>query len=49
MMDGGKGQVSSALQVLDKMQLAIPVCGLVKDDHHTTRELSTKIVRFCCL
>ncbi|WP_297417688.1 excinuclease ABC subunit UvrC [Clostridium sp.] len=37
MMDGGKGQVNIALEVLDKLGVDIPVCGLVKDDHHATR------------
>lgn len=39
MMDGGKGQVHAALEVLDKLGLGIPVCGMVKDDHHRTRGL----------
>lgn len=39
MMDGGKGQVNIALQVLDKLKLHIPVCGMVKDDNHRTRGL----------
>lgn len=39
MMDGGRGQVNIALQVLEKMDLDIPVCGMVKDDHHRTRGL----------
>ena len=39
MMDGGKGQVNVALQVLDELHLNIPVCGMVKDDHHRTRGL----------
>lgn len=37
MMDGGKGQVNIALEVLDKLNINIPVCGLVKDDKHQTR------------
>lgn len=37
MMDGGKGQVNVALEVLQKLGINIPVCGLVKDDHHATR------------
>lgn len=37
MMDGGKGQVNIALGVLNKLGIDIPVCGLVKDDFHTTR------------
>lgn len=39
LMDGGKGQVNIALQVLDELKLDIPVCGMVKDDHHRTRGL----------
>ena len=38
-MDGGKGQVGIALQVLDELHLHIPVCGMVKDDNHRTRGL----------
>ncbi len=37
MMDGGKGQVNIALEVLKKLDIDIPVCGLVKDDKHQTR------------
>ena len=37
MMDGGKGQVHIAEAVLSKLQLHIPVCGMVKDDRHRTR------------
>ncbi|MEG0109355.1 MAG: helix-hairpin-helix domain-containing protein, partial [Lachnospiraceae bacterium] len=39
MMDGGKGQVNIALQVMERLQLNIPVCGMVKDDNHRTRGL----------
>ena len=39
MMDGGKGQVNIALQVLENMNLQIPICGMVKDDNHRTRGL----------
>ncbi len=39
MMDGGRGQVNVALRVLDRLGLDIPVCGMVKDDHHRTRGL----------
>ena len=39
MMDGGRGQVNIALEVLDKFGLNIPVCGMVKDDNHNTRGL----------
>ena len=39
LMDGGKGQVNVALQVLSELGLSIPVCGMVKDDNHRTRGL----------
>ena len=39
LMDGGRGQVNIALEVLDELGLDIPVCGMVKDDHHRTRGL----------
>lgn len=37
LMDGGKGQVNIALEVLGELKLSIPVAGMVKDDHHRTR------------
>ncbi|MCI8529437.1 MAG: excinuclease ABC subunit UvrC [Lachnospiraceae bacterium] len=39
MMDGGRGQVNIALSVLAELKIAIPVCGMVKDDNHRTRGL----------
>lgn len=39
MMDGGRGQVNICLEVLQELGLSIPVCGMVKDDHHRTRGL----------
>lgn len=39
MMDGGRGQVNIALEVLDELHINIPVCGMVKDDNHNTRGL----------
>ena len=39
LMDGGRGQVNIALGVLEKLGVEIPVCGMVKDDHHRTRGL----------
>lgn len=39
MMDGGRGQVNIALEVLKELGLSIPVCGMVKDDNHRTRGL----------
>lgn len=39
LMDGGKGQVNIALEVLSKFNIDIPVCGMVKDDKHNSRGL----------
>jgi len=39
LMDGGRGQVNIALEVLAEQKLSIPVCGMVKDDNHRTRGL----------
>ena len=39
LMDGGRGQVNIARQVLEELKLNIPVCGMVKDDNHRTRGL----------
>ncbi|WP_217706291.1 excinuclease ABC subunit UvrC [Paenalkalicoccus suaedae] len=39
-IDGGKGQISAAQEVLeDELGLSIPVCGLAKDDKHRTSQL----------
>ena len=37
LMDGGRGQVNIALEVLESLHLDIPVAGMVKDDFHRTR------------
>lgn len=39
LMDGGKGQVNIAEEVLRELKINIPVCGMVKDDKHHTRGL----------
>lgn len=39
LMDGGKGQVNIAIEVLKSFDIDIPVCGMVKDDKHNTRGL----------
>ncbi len=39
LMDGGRGQVNIALEVLQELKISIPVCGMVKDDFHRTRGL----------
>ncbi|GAX91097.1 excinuclease ABC subunit UvrC [Effusibacillus lacus] len=39
-IDGGKGQINAALDVLqNELDLDIPVCGLAKDDRHRTSQL----------
>lgn len=38
-MDGGKGQINVAKNVLKQLNLNIPVCGMIKDDRHRTRGL----------
>jgi excinuclease ABC subunit C len=39
-VDGGKGQMSAAIDVLEnELGLDVPLCGLVKDDKHKTSEL----------
>ena len=37
LMDGGRGQVNIAREVLGELGIDIPVCGMVKDDNHRTR------------
>ncbi|WP_134699961.1 excinuclease ABC subunit UvrC [Ammoniphilus sp. YIM 78166] len=40
LVDGGKGQISAAVDVLEnELGLYIPVCGLAKDEKHKTSEL----------
>jgi excinuclease ABC subunit C len=39
LIDGGKGQINAARKVLDELNIAIPICGMVKDDKHRTRGL----------
>ncbi|WP_181349765.1 excinuclease ABC subunit UvrC [Thalassobacillus sp. CUG 92003] len=40
MVDGAKGQMSAAVEVLEnELGLDIPLCGLAKDDKHKTSEL----------
>lgn len=41
-VDGGKGQIAAALDVLEnELGLFVPVCGLVKDAKHKTAQLMT--------
>ncbi|MGE5613245.1 MAG: excinuclease ABC subunit UvrC [Bacillota bacterium] len=39
MLDGGLGHVNAANQVLEELNINIPVCGMVKDEKHRTRGL----------
>lgn len=41
LLDGGKGHVSSVAPVVDFFKLDIPLFGMVKDDKHRTRGLTT--------
>lgn len=42
LMDGGRGQVHVAEDVLRELGIDVPVCGMVKDDKHRTRGLLFK-------
>lgn len=42
LIDGGKGQVNIVEEVLNSLNIKIPVCGMVKDDNHRTRGLYYK-------
>lgn len=39
LLDGGKGQISAVLQIMETMGIEIPVFGMVKDNRHRTRGL----------
>lgn len=41
-MDGGKGQMSAASEILNELNINIEICGMVKDDTHSTRALLYK-------
>ncbi|MDE6357373.1 MAG: excinuclease ABC subunit UvrC, partial [Eubacteriales bacterium] len=38
-LDGGKGQISAVCKILEKLNIKVLVCGMVKDDYHRTRGL----------
>ena len=40
LLDGGKGQVAAVKNVLEKMNIAVPLFGMVKDDKHRTRAVT---------
>lgn len=39
LIDGGRGHVSAALEIIDETGFDIPVLGMVKDDRHRTKAL----------
>jgi excinuclease ABC subunit C len=41
LVDGGSGHVSTAMGVLNEMDIDIPVAGMVKNDRHKTSSLLT--------
>ncbi|MBQ7953790.1 MAG: excinuclease ABC subunit C, partial [Clostridia bacterium] len=42
LIDGGRGHVKAAKEIVDFYKLDIPVFGMVKDDHHRTRGVTTE-------
>ena len=40
LLDGGKGQVAAVREVFDKMNISVPLFGMVKDDKHRTRAVT---------
>lgn len=40
LLDGGKGQVAAVKQVLGRMNISVPLFGMVKDDKHRTRAVT---------
>jgi excinuclease ABC subunit C len=41
LLDGGKGQLSSAAEIMEQMDIDIPLFGMVKNSKHKTRGLLT--------
>lgn len=42
LIDGGKGHLNAALEIMEQMDIEIPAFGMVKDDRHRTRGLVSK-------
>jgi len=42
LVDGGLQQINAAKEILDSLDLDIPIAGLVKDDNHNTNHLMNK-------
>lgn len=43
-VDGGKQQINAAKEILDSLDLHIPICGLVKDSTHNTNILMNQFL-----
>jgi excinuclease ABC subunit C len=41
LLDGGKGQISAVIPVMEKHNINIPLFGMVKDSKHKTRAIAT--------
>ncbi len=41
LLDGGKGQLSAVLPILERHNLSVPIFGMVKDSKHRTRAIAT--------
>ena len=46
LVDGGLGHVNSVVNVLEEINISIPVAGMVKDDRHRTRGLVTRDMEY---
>ena len=40
LLDGGKGQLSAVMEVLKRLEINVPVFGMVKDSKHKTRAIT---------
>ncbi len=38
-LDGGKGHINAVSKILEKLNINVLICGMVKDDYHRTRGL----------
>ncbi len=41
LLDGGQGQVNAVKEMLEKRKISVPVFGMVKDDRHKTRAITS--------
>ena len=42
LVDGGLQQVNAAIEIMDSLELKIPIAGIVKNDSHNTNHILTK-------